>query len=94
MTAKSRVIKGCDCRFGGCAEKVVELTPGGPALCLGNKTEEAARRPYRSAELSRGRSGYPYRASAEAGRQPMLDSEGPNGTRKGLKEKASRTSIS
>ena len=66
---------------------MVELTPGGSALCLGNKTEEAVRQPDRNAELSRGRSGYPYRASTEAGRQPMLDSEGPNGTRKGLKER-------
>jgi len=59
MTAKSIVIKGCDCRFGSCAEKVVELTPGGSAMCPGNRTEEAARRPDRSAELSRGRSKYP-----------------------------------
>lgn len=29
MIAKSRVIKGYGCRSGGCAEKVVELTPGG-----------------------------------------------------------------
>jgi hypothetical protein len=36
MTAKSTVIKGCGCRFGGCAEKVVEITPGGSALCLGD----------------------------------------------------------
>lgn len=28
MIAKSKVIKGCDCKSGGCAEKVVELTPG------------------------------------------------------------------
>lgn len=56
MTAKSIVIKRCGCRFGSCAEKVVELTPGGSALCLGNKTEEVARQPDRIAELSRGRS--------------------------------------
>jgi len=43
MTAKSIVIKGCGCKFGGCAEKVVELTPGGSALRLGDKTEEAVR---------------------------------------------------
>ena len=94
VTAKSIVIKGCGCRFGGCAEKVVELTPGGSALCLGNETEEAARRPYRNAELSRGRSSSPYRASTEAGRQPILESEGPNGARKGLMEKVTRTQIS
>jgi len=41
--AKSIVIKGCGCRFGSCAEKVVELTLGDSALCLGNKTEEAVR---------------------------------------------------
>lgn len=29
MIAKSKVIKGCGCRFGSCAEKAVELTPGG-----------------------------------------------------------------
>ncbi len=56
MTAKSIVIKGCGCRFGGCAEKVVELTPGGSALCPGNRTEEAVRQPDRKADLSRGRS--------------------------------------
>jgi len=94
LISKSIVVNGCGCRFGGCAEKVVELTPGGSALCLGDKTEVAARRPERSAELSRGRSKYPSRASAEAGRQPMEDSEGPNGARKGLMEKASRASIS
>lgn len=94
MTAKSIVIKGCGCKFGSCAEKVVELTPGGSALCLGNKTEEAERQPYRNAELSRGRSSTPRRASAEVGRQPMLENEGLNGARKGLMEKASRTQIS
>ena len=94
MIAKSKVIKECGCRFGSCAEKVVELTPGGSALCLGDKTEGAARRPDRNAELSRGRSSSPYRASAEAGRQPMLENEGPNGARKGLMEKASRTPTS
>lgn len=94
MIAKSKVIKGCGCRSGSCAEKVVELTPGGSALCLGNKTEEAARQPDHIAELSRGRSSYPCRASAEVGRQPMLESEGPNGARKGLMEKVNRTPIS
>lgn len=63
-------------------------------MCPGNRTEEAARRPDHNAELSRGRSKYPCRASAEAGRQPMEDREGPNGARKGLMEKASRTQIS
>jgi hypothetical protein len=37
MIAKSIVIKGCGCRFGSCAAKVVELTPGGSALCLGKQ---------------------------------------------------------
>ena len=50
--AKSIVIKGCSCRFGSCAEKVVELTLGGSALCLGNKTEETERQPDRNAEFS------------------------------------------
>jgi hypothetical protein len=43
MIAKSTVIKGCGCKFGSCAEKVVELTLGGSAWCLGNETEEAER---------------------------------------------------
>ncbi len=93
MIAKSKVIKGYGCRSGGCAEKVVELTPGGSAMCLGNKTEETARQPDRNVELSRGRSSFPQRASAEAGRQPMLENEGPNGARKGLMEKANRAQI-
>lgn len=87
MTAKPIVIKGCDCRFGSCAEKAVELTLGDSALCLGNETEGTVRRPDRNAEFSRGRSSQPYRASAEAGRQPTLEGEGPNGARKGLKER-------
>jgi hypothetical protein len=66
---------------------VVELTPGGCALCPGNRTEEAERQPDCNAELSKGRSGYPGQASAEAGKQAMLDSEGPNGARKGLQGK-------
>jgi hypothetical protein len=94
MIAKSKVIKECGCRFGGCAEKVVELTPGGSALCLGNETEEAVRRPHRNAELSRGRSSCPCQASAEVGMQPVMGSEGPNGARKGLMEKVIRTQIS
>ena len=55
LIAKSKVIKGCSCKSGGCAEKVVEITPGGSVMCLGNKTEEAERQPDRKAELSRGR---------------------------------------
>jgi len=94
VIAKSLVIKGCGCRFGGCAEKVVELTPGGSALCLGNETEEAVRRPDRNAELSRGRSSSPCRASAEARYAADVGSEGPNGAHKGLMDKASRTPIS
>jgi len=54
VTAKSTVIKGCGCRFDSCAEKVVELTPGGSVVHLGNKTEEAERQPDRNAEPSRG----------------------------------------
>jgi hypothetical protein len=94
MTAKSIVIKECGCRFGGCAEKVVELTPGGSVERLGNETEEAVRRPDRNAELSRGRSRFSRQASADAGRQLVLKSEGPNGARKGLKEKVIRTHTS
>jgi hypothetical protein len=94
MIAKSTVIKGYGCKSGSCAEKVVEITPGDSAVCLGNKTEETARRPDRNAEFSRGRSGSLCRASAEAGKQPMLEDEGPNGARKGLMEKVIRTPIS
>jgi len=43
MIAKSKVIKECECRSGRCAEKVVELTPGDSADCLGSKTERTAR---------------------------------------------------
>ena len=94
MIAKSTVIKGCGCRFGRCAEKVVELTPGGSALCPGDRTEGAVRRPDYKAELSRGRSNLLNLASAEAGRQPIAENEGPNGARKGSMEKANRTQIS
>jgi hypothetical protein len=87
MTAKSSVIKGYGCRSGGCAEKVVELTPGGSALCLGNETEGAVRRPDRNAELSRGRSSCPMSSKRRSRQAADVGSEGPNGARKGLMER-------
>lgn len=93
VTAKSIVIKECGCKFDSCAEKVVELTQGGSAMCLGNETEETVRRPYRSAELSRGRSNLSIeQAPKQVGSQ--IESEGPNGARKGLMDKAIRAFVS
>lgn len=55
VIAKSISIKGLGCRSGGCALKVVELTPGDlPGVPQG--TEEPERGPDRRAEVSRGHS--------------------------------------
>jgi hypothetical protein len=57
MIAKSIVIKGCGCRSGGCAEKVVEITQGGLQGVF-NKTEVAVRQLEPNAEVSRGHSSF------------------------------------
>ena len=54
--AKSISIKTPSCISGDCAAKVVGLTPGGLRCCPEFETEEAERRPYRSAEVSSGHS--------------------------------------
>jgi len=63
---KSISIKGAERRFGGCAQKAVELTSGGLGRVRVVRTEEAARLPDHDPEVSSGRS----RAS---------EPEGPNG---------------
>ena len=40
MIAKSKVIKGCSCKSGSCAEKVVELTLGGLQSVLETRLRE------------------------------------------------------
>src|SRR6267154_3028239 len=55
LTAKSIIHQGAKRRFGDCARKVTELTPG-DLLCVASATEGAARHPDRGAEVSRGRS--------------------------------------
>lgn len=57
MIAKSIVIKGCSCRSGGRAEKVVEITQGG-LQGVSKKTEGAVRQPEPDAEVSRGHSSF------------------------------------
>src|SRR6266567_626818 len=53
LTAKSISIKGAKRRFGDCARKAAELTPG-DLLCVAPATEATERRPDRRAEVSRG----------------------------------------
>jgi len=53
---KSISIKGAERRFGDCAQKAAELTPG-DLLCVASATGGAVRHSDRSAEVSRGRSG-------------------------------------
>ena len=52
-TAKSVSIKGAKRRFGDCAWKAAELTPG-DLLCVVSATEVAVRQLDRRAEVSRG----------------------------------------
>lgn len=61
LMAKSRSIKDRDCRFGGCAWKIVRLTSGGLCrveanACVRASTEEIARSADRGTEVSRGHS--------------------------------------
>src|SRR5277367_4617767 len=56
-TAKSISIKGAKRRFGDCARKAAEITPG-DLLCVAPSTEATERRPDRRAEVSRGRVGH------------------------------------
>ena len=56
MIAKSTAIKDRGGKSGGRAVKAVDLTSGGLRCCPGNGTEGVARRPDRSAEVSRGHS--------------------------------------
>jgi len=51
LTVKSISIKGAKRRFGGCARKAVELTPG-DLLGVASATEVVARPPDRRAEVS------------------------------------------
>ena len=55
LTTKSISIKDAKRRFGGCARKAVELTPG-DLLGVASATEVAVRRPDRGAEVSIGHS--------------------------------------
>src|SRR5712691_10687023 len=55
LTAKSISIKGAKRRFGDCARKAAELTPG-DLLRVASATEAAERQPDRRAEVSRGQS--------------------------------------
>jgi hypothetical protein len=52
-TAKSISIKGAKRRFGDCAQKAAELTPG-DLLRVTSVTEVVERQPDRGAEVSRG----------------------------------------
>jgi hypothetical protein len=52
ITAKSISIKDAKRRFGGCARKAAELTPG-DLLCVAAATEAVERRSDRRAEVSR-----------------------------------------
>ena len=55
LIAKSVSIKGAKRRFGDCAWKAAELTPG-DLLCVASATEAVERHPDRRAEVSRGHS--------------------------------------
>ena len=56
LTAKSISIKGAKRRFGDCARKAAELTPG-DLLCVAVATEAAERQSDRRVEVSIGHSG-------------------------------------
>ena len=104
MTAKSIAIKRRDGRSGGCVGKAVKLTSGDLHCCPEVGTEEVERPAEHSAEVSRGRSREEAGDAIEAlrsrkvekqlGRAVTSRTEGPNGARKGLKGKASKTSFS
>ena len=53
LTAKFISIEGAKRRFGDCAQKAAELTPG-DLLRVASATEVVERRPDRGAEVSRG----------------------------------------
>ena len=55
LTAKPISIKYAERRFGDCAQKAIELTPG-DLLSVVSATEAVVRQPDRGAEVSRGRS--------------------------------------
>src|SRR3989441_12157488 len=55
LTAKSIIHQGTKRRFGDCARKVTELTPG-DLLRVASATETAERQPDRGAEVSIGHS--------------------------------------
>ena len=55
LTAKSIIHQGAKRRFGDCARKVTELTPG-DLFRVASATEAAVRRPDRGAEVSIGHS--------------------------------------
>src|SRR5437667_9804437 len=55
LTAKSIIHQGAKRRFGDCARKVAELTPG-DLFRVASATEVAVRRPDRGAEVSIGHS--------------------------------------
>ena len=55
LTAKSIIHQGAKRRFGDCARKVTELTPG-DLFRVASATEVAVRRPDRGAEVSIGHS--------------------------------------
>jgi hypothetical protein len=75
LTAKSISIKGAKRRFGDCARKATELTPG-DLLCVAAATEAAERHPDRRAEVSIGILGYVVGKASEALRKPK---DGVNG---------------
>ena len=54
LTAKFISIKGAKRRFGDCAQKAAEITPG-DLLRVASATEAVERPPDRGAEVSRGR---------------------------------------
>ncbi len=82
MIAKSKVIKGCRCKSGECAEKVVELTPGGLHDVLKSRLN-CLRGQLNSVQKSaEGVVVTRERASAKEGRQRFKRGEGPNGALK------------
>jgi hypothetical protein len=77
MIAKSIFTKGFGCKSGGCAAKVVRLTPGDlsrvtmTVLILSQVTEDIVRCPDRAAEVSRGHSRRRKRAGEAGGLTPL-----------------------
>jgi hypothetical protein len=92
-TAKSRSVNGERRKSGGCAQKAVELTPGGLRR-VWQRTETGGHRltaAQKSAEGIIGAGNEPVIGVSPTQSRRTHRAEGPNGPRKGLNGRASRS---